>query len=338
MKKRIAVGICSATAFLILILDAKTAAAGASDGLQQCILSVIPVLFPFFVLSMLITGTLGGCRLNLLRPLGKLCRIPPGAESLLLTGLLGGYPVGAGCVSEAFRRGSLSERDAHRMLGFCSNAGPAFIFGMGMKLFPDVKILFCLWAIHILCAVITGILLPGSSRDTETVYPSAPVDLSSAVAKSVRVMGTVCGWIILFRVVIAFLQRWIMWLFPLELQAFVCGMLELTNGFFALEKVSDPGLRLILSAGFLGFGGLCVCMQTAGVTDSRLGLGMYLPGKLLQCSLSLAFASITAKFLFPASSICGFSLAAIFCIPAVILLLFLHFREIHSGNLSSVGV
>ena len=75
-------------AILILIFDSKTALLGAREGLTLCSYTVIPSLFPFLVLSILLTDALSGSSLRLFKPIGKLCKMPEGSESLILIGLL----------------------------------------------------------------------------------------------------------------------------------------------------------------------------------------------------------------------------------------------------------
>ena len=77
---------------LALILDGRTAIDGARQGIELCLRTVIPSLFPFFVLSILLTSSLLGGSLAVLRPLGRLFGMPDGAESLLIPAFLGGYP------------------------------------------------------------------------------------------------------------------------------------------------------------------------------------------------------------------------------------------------------
>ena len=146
---------------LILILDGKTALAGGAEGIELCLKTVIPSLFPFFVLSILLTSSLSGVTLPVLRPLGRLCGMPEGTEALLISGFLGGYPVGAQSVAAVYRSGQLPRREAERLLAFCSNAGPAFLFGMASSLFPRQWMAWALWGIHIAGAVFAAVLLPG---------------------------------------------------------------------------------------------------------------------------------------------------------------------------------
>ena len=49
-----------AISMLILILDPNTAVRSASDAIQLCLKTVVPSLFPFFVLSSMLTSALVG--------------------------------------------------------------------------------------------------------------------------------------------------------------------------------------------------------------------------------------------------------------------------------------
>lgn len=287
----------AAIGMTVLILDAQTALSGAEEGLELCLQVVLPSLFPFVFLSVLCTGILAGRRIPWLRPLGRLCGIPEGAEGLLAVGLIGGYPVGAQCVAQAWRSGGLTEPEAHRMLGFCSNAGPSFLFGILGAVFAPAA-LWTLWGIHILSALLTGILLPrvpsGKPRKTE----HRAVTPTEALNRSAGIMTSVCGWVILFRVLLAFARRWFLWLLPADGQLLFTGLLELTNGCCLLQEAVSPGSRFVLASVLLAFGGFCVYLQTVSVTEG-LGTGRYFPGKLLQTAFSLLLAYPAQLFLYP---------------------------------------
>ncbi|MBQ8768620.1 MAG: hypothetical protein IJZ15_03080 [Oscillospiraceae bacterium] len=282
----------------MLILDTKTALLGASEGLELCIRTVIPSLLPFFVLSILLTSALTGESIPLLRPLGRLCGVPRGSESLLLVGMLGGYPAGAQCVAQSCRDGTLRKFDAQRMIAFCNLAGPSFLFGIVAGSFPNPYAPWALWGIHIASAILVAIVLPGRSGDAAVLHPGTPITLSAALQQSLRIMASVCGWIVSFRVILSFLDRWILWLLPTPAQVAITGILELSNGCCELSRISGDGLRFIISAGLLAFGGLCVLMQTASVTDG-LPLKKYFWGKLLQVLFSVVLAAVMQFALFP---------------------------------------
>lgn len=273
---------------LILIIDGKTALAGAADGIDLCLKSVIPSLLPFFVLSSLLTSSLWGT--DAFAPIGRLCGMPRGSESLLIVGLLGGYPVGAQSVSDAYRRCTLSNDQAQRLLGFCSNAGPSFFFGIVASRFSQWWAGLALWVIHILAALMVGIFLPGKDTGAVELQEKQAVTLPDALSGSLRVMANVCGWVILFRILIAFLEQWVLRLFSEPVRICIIGLLELANGCCSLEQISDERLRFVAASVMLGIGGLCVLMQTLSVTRG-LSIRSYLQGKLLQALLSLILSA-----------------------------------------------
>jgi len=290
--------VCAAFALMLLILDSKAALAGAKEGVSLCIFTVLPSLFPFFFFCNLINSRLLGYRMRPLRPICRLCGIPEGAESILVIGLLGGYPIGAQAITQAYTDGHISESTAKRMLGFCSNAGPAFIFGMLSAAFSSWVIPWFLWGIHILSALITGAVLPGKTHERCTVQNKNAASISDAMEQSIRSIAKVCGWVILFRIILTFMDRWFLWLLQNDIRVLLAGFTELSNGCILLQTVEQEYPRFILCSCMLSFGGVCVGMQTAGVTRS-LGTGLYLPGKLLQTIFSFLLATLTGRFLFP---------------------------------------
>lgn len=331
-------GVLAALGMLALILDPKTAVSGGFTGVEMCLKTVIPSLLPFFILSVILTGTVTGRKLGFMRSLCKRCGIPEGAESILLVGLLGGYPVGAQCVCQAYTDGQLDRRDARRMLGFCSNAGPAFLFGMVGPLFRSGAEPAMLWGIHIFSAMAVGFLMPGKRSVKSNAMSSSPLTMGQAMERSIRVMANVCGWVILFRVILAFLDRWFLWLLPDTGKILLCGILELTNGCLGLSGTESEYLRFVLSSVFLGFGGVCVAMQTVSITtQAGLGTGLYFPGKILQTCISAVLSLLAAPLLYADSKV----EAWYFLIPAVIaagVLLILKNEKINSSIPAASGV
>lgn len=294
MKKYL-IPLLTSLAMLVMILDTATAMSGAAEGLELCVRTIIPSLFPFFVLSALLTGSLSLFRFRALRPLGALCRLPTGSEPLLILGLLGGYPTGAQNIAQNYAAGGLTKKDARRMLGFCSNAGPAFLFGIVSAQFPDPGYVWVLWGIHIVSAVLAGILLSGKAQGEASITEGRPPALPDALQIGLRSTAWVCGWVILFRILIGFFTKWFGSFLRNEVHVIFCGILELSIGCCKLNTIENIGLRFVICAVLLGLGGMCVLAQTMSVTGS-LGLGAYIPGKAIQAIISFQLA-YQAQFL-----------------------------------------
>ena len=301
MKRKIKPILCF-FAMGILILDTKTALQGASDGITLCTKTVVPSLFPFIVLSMLLTSSLLGKRMVVLRPIGRLLRIPEGSESIWLIGSLGGYPVGAQSIGQAVKSGVLSQKDGRRMLCFCSNAGPSFIFGIGMGILGDIRLCFLVWLIHILSSILVGILTPGKAESSAMPHTSPPLTLPQVIPKATATMAMICGWVIVFRILLSLLQKWILIHIPEIFQILLSGVLELSNGCVCLAEAESMTPKILLFSIFLAFGGVCVAMQThSAVADTEI-TRWYLPAKLAQGACSAIFSAVAAKRLFPAEA------------------------------------
>lgn len=282
------------TLFLLLIIGSKTAAAGAAEGICQCIQVVIPSLFPFFFASCWFSGKLQGISLPFLKPIGKLLSLPHGTESILLMGLLGGYPVGAKAVKDAYDSNSISRETARVLLGYCNNAGPAFIFGICHILFSSVWVPWIVWCIQIISAIITGLLLPKVVEAKLFHKRYSEITLTSALQKSISITAMVCGWIVLFKALLYALSQME---FILPYIHILSGFLELSNGSLLLANITSLTQRFILFSAFLCSGGLCVYLQTAS-TVSSIGTGLYLPGKCIQTAVSIMVSAPVAYLIF----------------------------------------
>lgn len=283
-------GICSCFAMLALILDNATALKGARDGLQLILYTVIPALFPFFFLSFLLTKTTGSFHSGIFRMMGRLFRIQDNLEFILLPGFLGGYPAGAQAITTAWERGSVSKDTAESMLAFCSNAGPSFLFGILASKFPEQWMVWLLWVLHIAGALTAARLISVRAVKPGQAYQIQDNSLPEILSASITAMANVCGWLLLFRILMAFLDRWILWFVPGDIRILITGLMELTNGCCMLEQISDVRVRFVMCSILLALGGMCVFLQTQSVTKT-LSLRYYLAGKLIQSIFSGSIAA-----------------------------------------------
>ena len=291
MRKPTAAGLLFA--MTALILDSRCAAGSAREAIELCIGTLIPVLFPLFVLSAMLVPAMGALRMP---RLSKILGFPEGGGGLFLIGCAGGFPVGAACVAQAARDKLLSREIAGDLLGLCSFCGPSFLFGViGNALsLQDAAVLFLIQLeTALLIAVFRRRSAPGSFRTN----PEA-VGLPLAVRRAISSIATVCAWVILAGVAAGFLRRWLFRLLPKALGIFLTGILELTNGVFALEGLS-PGLRLPFCAFFVTFGGVSVLLQIAAVAaPAGLRMGKCIRQKTVQALLA-AVAAILVQIIGP---------------------------------------
>lgn len=296
-QRKVIYGVLACIAMVVIILDGNCAVNSVRNGIDLCLGIVIPALLPFFVLSGIVNRCFLGQNFRFLAPIQRLCKIPKGTESILFIGLLSGYPVGAQLIADAYANGNISKDDAKRMLGFCSNAGPAFIFGMLATTFTNPLAPWMLWGIHIASALLVGWALPGTAIGTCALRKNESVSVVKSLHNAIGNIVMVCGWVIIFRLILDFCNRWFLWLFPVEVQILFAGAIELTNGCVMLQQLESECMRFIFAATILAFGGQCVAMQTLSVTK-KLGVGSYFLGKLLQMLLSVTLCTILCPLIY----------------------------------------
>jgi len=291
--------ILSCLGFAVLVFDSKTAFQGAADGINLCLQTIIPSLFPFLFLSIIfIRGIAGQCP-TFMKRIGRALGMPEGSEGFLFVGILGGYPSGAVCIAESYRCGQIKKDQAEHLLGFCNNAGPAFIFGMAGSLF-SVQAAWALWIIHILSALLASLLLPKYDTSATSVKVECSSSSANALVYAIRNTAKICGWVVLFRIFIGFSEKWFLWTFPEAIQCIFYGLLELSNGICSLPCIESLPLRFLFFSAFLSIGGICILVQTKTAAEP-LSLRWYLVGKLLQCFFSVIFSILLCPVLFPMS-------------------------------------
>ena len=128
-------------------------------------------------------------------------------------------------------------------------------------------------------------------------------------------MGGVCGWVVLFRMCLSFLDKWFLFYIPNTFRVLLTGLLELSNGCLRLNQIEDPSLRFLIATVMLSLGGFCVLMQTKAVFP-ELETREYLGRKLIHLYFSVLLALVMTSVLDKRNTGICFSLAAVgFMIP-----------------------
>ena len=308
-----------------LIIFPQECVSAAKDGVALCANVIIPSLFPFFVLSTLmislgIADRLGRAAEHIMRPLFN---VNGTCAAAWILGFVGGYPVGAKTAIGLYQSGKCTKAEAERLLSFCNNSGPAFIFGVvGAGIFASNRIGLVLYFAHTAASVLTGILfrnwkrspISSSRRSTQPIravrFTAAFTD---AVKNSFSATLGICGFVIFFTVFIKllFLSGLLptiasgigMLLSPVGLDAesaekLLTGAIEVSSGVWSLKDASGSLSGIIAMAAFmLGWAGLSVhCQVLSFVADSGLSVRTYIFGKFLHGILSAVFIFFVARW------------------------------------------
>lgn len=272
-----------------MILDAKTAISGVSQGIELCIKSIIPALFPFMLVASFCSAFLRELPLHILELILAPCRLPKGAASIFMIGMLGGYPIGAKLTHDAYINGSLSKADAQRMLMFCSNAGPSFIFGVLGSIFSEKWIPWFIWSVNILSAYLVGLITAVPPTTNHTKLLAVDFSITKSVFEALKSLLNICGWVTVFRLLLAYLEKIFIYTQKPTIRVLVSGTLELSNGCLQIPLISDIRTKILVAILMITFGGFCVILQTASVAP-KLSIQYYIKGKLYQTIFAFLIA------------------------------------------------
>ena len=295
-----------AAAFAALLRFPQEVSAAVTEGLRLSVSVLIPSLFPFFICVNL-TSALGltGVLARVFAPvMRRMFHVSGAGCTAVLCGAAGGYPSGAQCVAALYREGQLSRAEAEYLLLFCNNAGPAFLFGaVGTVLGIGMTGCLLLWGIHLLSALVIGLVNRPKEAPNAALPPVQRANASGAVVEAVRSAGQSVLQITMFVAAFSVLARLLTMAAAHILPDGVCtvltGMLELSGGIAALANLPITlRWKLALASFFLGFGGLCVWMQTQAVLAPAglSGCGMLL-AKLAQGLLAALITFFLAPLL-----------------------------------------
>lgn len=295
-----------AAAFAALLRFPQEVSAAVTEGLSLSVSVLIPSLFPFFICVNL-TSALGltGVLARVFAPvMRRMFHVSGAGCTAVLCGAAGGYPSGAQCAAALYREGQLSRAEAEYLLLFCNNAGPAFLFGaVGTVLGIGMTGCLLLWGIHLLSALVIGLVNRPKEAPNAALPPVQRANASGAVVEAVRSAGQSVLQITMFVAAFSVLARLLTMAAAHILPDGVCtvltGMLELSGGIAALANLPIAlRWKLALASFFLGFGGLCVRMQTQAVLAPAglSGCGMLL-AKLVQGLLAALITFFLAPLL-----------------------------------------
>ncbi len=296
--------------FVFLLISPEIATYECKNAIEICLFNIIPVLFPFMVISELIITTgladliskASGALFSKVYKTSKISQIS------FLCGTLFGFPLGAKSAVSLYENGYIEKDEAERLICFCSNTGPGFVIGVVGSCFHNKTIALIIYFSQILSAMIIGLLLrkknysptQKTNLDTpKTTYTSPLLCLPKAITNSVTPMLNVCAFVCFFSVIKGSVNE------ILDLctsnsysSAFITGFLEITNGLSSLSVLNTSAITIALAAFFIGFSGLSVCMQTVSLTSkSGIKTAKFWGSKLLQGGLCAVFSVIICKYL-----------------------------------------
>lgn len=311
-----------AVLLILLALYPQAGMQSAAQALDAFLTVVFPSLFPFCAGALLLldTGVLRLLGALLARPVRILFGMPGDFAYVFLASALSGYPMGVRLTAELYAQDILDEREAACMLNGTSTSGPLFMsaaVAAGMMGAPALAwyILLPHYAAALLVAFINGLFcrkrpsraghctLSAQARAFIGHNPMASRSLgdvlASAVSRAMDSMLLICGFMMLFTVLVSVLEQ--AGLFHALsahgdfFAAIVAGLFEMTGGCLRAASLTLEA-RLCLVSFFIGFGGFSILAQSYALcARAHLKPRGFLPSKLAQGVLSAALCSVLLR-------------------------------------------
>ena len=196
--------------FVLLTIFSRPSAQGARISLERCGATLIPSLFPFLVLCGFAVrcGFAERCG-RILAPVTRvLFNLPGCTAAVILTALVGGFPVGARGIRQLLDRGAITKEEAARMTCFCVGAGPGFVVAaVGEGIFRSTALGLILLSAQVLAALLRGIAtgflsrrkgMVSGKKKIQTEPEPAGQALVASVADGAQAMLSLCAFVVLF--------------------------------------------------------------------------------------------------------------------------------------------
>lgn len=247
------------------------------DGLRLIGTAVLPVLFPFFVLTTLILNITKTTR--------------PWLVTLL--SFISGYPNGARLTQSLYLQNRLSLQQARQLLIVTSTPSPTFVIATaGVVFLKNFKLGCIIFFCSILSALINGWIwhthhttpmqpTTNALDNGTTITSSIFQNLGNALTSATNAIINVCG-VILFFYICARL---------IKLPPILAGLLEMTTG---VATTVNPYLIEF----FVTFGGFSVAMQQQiYLQNFKIKFSSYIAYKVTHAILACGLLSLCLLFL-----------------------------------------
>jgi len=336
------------TFILSLVIFPKESFEGALYGINLWINTILPALLPFFIGSSImmelgIIKLLGHFLEPIMRPLFN---VPGEGAFALAMGLTSGYPVGAKIAASLREQNMCTKAEAERLMSFCNNSGPLFMIGaVGTGIYNNPILGYIILISNYLSAITTGFFFKYYRRD----YPKKKLEktkslsiilrefyttykknrkpigilLGNAVKDSVNSLLMICGFIVLFSVILKILETiGIMYILSLPINSIIQifnlhpslapsiakGIFEITLASKSISETVAPLYQKIIVTGMIiAWGGLSIHAQVLSIiSKTDIKVTPYIIAKIFQGLISSIYSFVLIRIMYSKAITCSY--------------------------------
>ena len=304
---------------LIIISNPKRYTSGTIAGLKLFFTSVLPGLFPFMLLTKLLTEL--NFVLHLSQKLNKPANFLFHTSGLgfytLIMSILSGYPIGAKIISELYTKGMISESEAKKMSVFCTTSGPIFVIGaIGVGMFCSMKIGIIIYLAHIISSIVLGIVYAYFHKNSIQPLTLSPIKkhdniFGECVLQTINSLFVVGAYITIFYLIselldgLKFFNALTYILSPIitflnidasTTKSILCGILEVTRGAKELSQKTNV-FSICACTGILSFSGISIIMQSmVFLKQAKIKMHNFVLTKVMHSILSIIICYLLCLF------------------------------------------
>ena len=280
--------------------------------------SLIPSLFPFFMMSELLIQygfieLIGELSKNIM---SKFFHLPGEASFVLIGSLISGFPSSSKYINELLEHNQINEEEASYLLKFNHFSNPLFVIGtVGTLLLNNKNIGILILLVHILSNFIISIIYrPRANKyKKEKISIIAAINkmhkkrinnnssfseiLSKSIFKTSTTLLLLLGIITTFIIINTILKQ----ILNLDLltSAILSGFLEMTGGIKNISNINIPlNIKASIIIFFLSFGGLSIHMQVMSIlSNTNIKYFPYLISRLVHGLISSGIIYVLLSFI-----------------------------------------
>jgi len=267
---------------LIIVFNPLIYAKACLNAISVWTFKILPVLFPFFILTRLIVNLSENKDGFMDKVFNKTFCTPNGSFRTYFLSVLSGYPMGAKLICDMYENKLINIKDAEKMLSFCSISGPMFMLGtVGVMMLKSYKAGLIILISNIIASLLNGLIYRGKhenkSKENLNIYTTNELSLSNCVYDSLISILMVGAYVVLSFLIIEVFKSLhffdaisysICSVFKClnrqnVLKSVMFGFIEITCGILNLSSTSvSLFTKIIISSGLVGFGGFSIIMQS----------------------------------------------------------------------------
>lgn len=291
----------------LAILSSSVSAEYVKSGISLCINTVIPSVFPFMIISSLITVSGAGAELGAFfrRPLRLMFGASSGGACAIALGFLCGYPVGAITAADMFDRGDISKNEFEHLLTFVNIPSAAFVIGgVGGSMLSSKKMGVAIYVCVLLSAITVGMIgrpfqktksIASAKINLNASRPPFSYVITESISRAAKSMLGVCACVVTFSALSGTLCA----VLPITetLKAAVAGFFEVSSGAKTASSIQNELATPFICAAVCGWSGLSVHTQIISACRGReISFIPFFVSKAAQAVIAPALLLLYLKF------------------------------------------